>query len=133
MILLILPLVFVFTVIGFYIDVLLSKPKMHPAGYIMVPKKELKRREELAMRDAEYESQLSAWKGGRDYTYSTYSEAQQYQRELSEHQLQQLYDMQRDTFRVQEELSNERALREFNADRNNFLDAISNGIMDLFK
>lgn len=130
MILLILLLVFVFTVVGFYIDVLLSKPKMHPAGYIMVPKKELKRREELAMRDTEYESQLSAWREGRDYTYS---EAQQYQRELLEYQLQQLQDMQNDTFRIQEELSNERALREFNADRNNALDIICNGILDLFK
>ena len=118
-------------VVGFYIDVLLSKPKMHPAGYIMVPKKELKRREELAMRDIEYESQLSAWKEGRDY--NNYSEAQQYQRELLEHQLQQLQGMRYDTFRAQEELSNERALREFNADRNKALDTISNGIIDMFK
>lgn len=130
MILLILPLVFVFTVVGFYIDVLLSKPKMHPAGYIMVPKKELKRREELAMRDLEYVPQASAWQESRNYNYS---EAQQYQRELLEQQLQQLHSMQYDTFRVQEELSNERALREFNADRNKVLDTISSGIIDLFK
>lgn len=130
MILLILLLVFVFTVVGFYIDVLLSKPKMHPAGYIMVPKKELKRREELAMRDTEYMPQTSAWKESRNYNYS---EAQQYQRELLEQQLQQLYGMQYDTFRAQEELSNERALREFNADRNKALDTISSGIIDIFK
>ncbi len=134
MILILIPVIFIFVIIGFCIDTYFSKPKMHPAGYVMVPKKELKRREEAAMRDAEYEAQLDAWKAGRDYIPRTnYSEQQQYMRELLEQQNEMIRSNQSDYYRQQQELSNERFLHDLRTDYDTFMDNLCQGTLDLFR
>ena len=134
-------------VVGFYFT---DRIRMHPSGYRIYSKKELA---ELCKK-SNYEKQLREWKETGHFNPdplphqeegpiryfnvdalkpNPYSEAQQYQRELAEHQLQAMNDLRMNDLRMNEELSNRQFIRDIGEDYDTLMDGVCNGILDLFK